>query len=64
MGSLLRNLHFGARTLLRTPGVSLAILLTLALAIGANTAIFTVTNAVLLRPFPYRDPAQLVTSNT
>ena len=61
MGSLLRNLHFGARTLLRTPGVSLAILLTLALAIGANTAIFTVTNAVLLRPFPYRDPAQLVT---
>jgi putative ABC transport system permease protein len=47
--------------LARTPGITLAILLTLALAIGANTAIFTVTNALLLRPFPYRDPAQLVT---
>jgi len=61
MTSLLRNLRFGVRMLTRTPGVTLAILLTLALAIGANTAIFTVTDALLLRPFPYRDPSQLVT---
>jgi putative ABC transport system permease protein len=64
MGSLLRNLQFGARMLARTPGVTFAIILTLALAIGANTAIFTVTNALLLRPFPYRDPARLVTVQT
>jgi putative ABC transport system permease protein len=61
MQSLFRNLQFGARMLARTPGVTLAILLSLAIAIGANTAIFTVTNALLLRPFPYRDPGQLVT---
>ena len=61
MQSLFRNLQFGVRMLARTPGVTLAIIVTLALAIGANTAIFTVTNALLLRPFPYRDPAQLVT---
>ena len=61
MTSLLRNLQFGARMLARTPGVTVAIILTLSLAIGANTAIFTVTNALLLRPFPYRNPGKLVT---
>jgi putative ABC transport system permease protein len=64
MQSLFRDLQFGARMLARTPGLTIAILLTLALAVGANTAIFTVTNALLLRPFPYRDPAQLVTIQT
>ena len=64
MPSLFRNLQFGARMLARTPGLSLAILITLALAIGANSAIFTATNALLLRPFPYRDPAQLITIQT
>jgi len=45
-------------------GFSLAAIFTLALGIAANTAIFTVTNALLLRPFPYRDPQQLVSVNT
>ena len=61
MHSLLRDLRFGARLLSKNPGFALTVVLTLALGIGANTAIFTVTNALLLRPFPFRDPAQLVT---
>ena len=60
MQSLLRNLRFGARMLVKNPGFAIATILTLALGIGANTAIFTVTSALLLRPFPYRDPEQLV----
>jgi putative ABC transport system permease protein len=64
MQLLLRDLRFGARTLVKTPAFTLAVILTLALGIGANTAIFTVTNAVLLRPFPYRNPEQLVSIST
>ena len=64
MSSLIRNIRFGARVLARTPGTSLLVLLMLSLAIGANTAVFTVTNALLVRPFPYRDPAQIVTLRT
>ncbi|HMG87841.1 MAG TPA: ABC transporter permease [Terracidiphilus sp.] len=60
MRLLLRDLRFGLRTLARTPLFTLAVVLTLALGIGANTAIFTVTNALLLRPFPYHDPDQIV----
>lgn len=60
MQSVLRNLHFAARLLAKSPGFAVATILTLALGIGANTAIFTVTSALLLRPFPYHDPQQLV----
>ncbi len=60
ISALLRDIHFGARMLGRNFGFSLAAVVTLGLGIGANTAIFTVTNALLLRPFPYRDPQQLV----
>jgi len=60
MQSFLRNLRFGLRVLGKSPGFTAITILTLALGIGANTAIFTVTNALLLRPFPFHEPEQLV----
>jgi hypothetical protein len=60
MQSLVRNLRFGARLLRNSPGFALATILTLAVGIGANSAIFTVTSALLLRPFPYPEGNRLV----
>lgn len=64
MQRLLGNLRFALRIIRNNPGFTAATVLTLALGIGANTAIFSVADALLLRPFPYRDPAQLVAVQT
>ena len=58
--SLLRDVHYGARGLMRAPGFAAIAILVMALGIGANVALFTIVRSVLLKPLPYRDPDKLV----
>jgi hypothetical protein len=59
--TLWRDVRFSLRSIRHTPAVTVAVIATLAIGIGANTAIFSVVNGVLIKPLPYPDPDRLIT---
>jgi putative ABC transport system permease protein len=63
LGNLWQDLNYGLRLIRKNPGFSAVVVLTLAVGIGANTAIFSVVNAVMLRSLPFKDPDRLVRLN-